>query len=255
MSDTAPNGGLLVRPVRGLGEVRPGADLAGVILEALESQDLPLLPGDILVVTQKVVSKAEGRLVHLDTVQPSPLAREWAARWGKDPRQVEVALRESHRIVRMDRGILISETIHGLICANAGVDASNVERDTVALLPLAPDDSAERLREVFAERAGGPVGVVITDTFGRAWREGQTNVAIGVAGVTPIRHFAGQHDPSGYELRVTEIAVADEVAAAAELVMGKLDRVPVALVRGLSHLLGEGTARALIRSPERDLFR
>ena len=249
------SGTLELRPVLGLGEIEPGADLAAAILAALHQQALGLRDGDILVVTQKVVSKAEGRVVALDSVEPSPLAREWAERWDKDARVVELVLRQSRRIVRMERGVIISETHHGLVCANAGVDCSNVGQQRATLLPADPDASAERLRLALEAGSGARLGVIISDTFGRAWREGQTNVAIGVSGVEAVRHFEGQRDPTGYELRVTALATADELAAAAELVMGKVDRVPVALVRGLVGALGSGTGRELIRPAASDLFR
>ena len=241
--------------LRGIGEVRPGDDLAALIAAA--AADGPgLRDGDIVVVTQKIVSKAEGRLVDLATIEPSAFARQIAAAYGKDPRHVEVVLREARRLVRMDRGVVIAETHHGLVCANAGVDASNVPGAAVlALLPVDPVASAERIRQGLAARLGVTVGVVICDTFGRPWRLGQTNVAIGAAGLRPLLSYVGQHDPYGHPLRVTQIAVADEIAAAAELVMGKTAGVPVAIVRGLAHLLGEGTARALVRAPEDDLFR
>ena len=248
-------GGIELLPVVGIGEIESGTDLAAAIGAALVAQGTPLQDGDILVVTQKIVSKAEGCLVRLADVAPSALAREWAARWGKDARVVELVLRESRRIVRMERGVIISETRHGLICANAGVDQSNVGDERVTLLPPDPDASAQRLRAALAASSGARIGVIISDTFGRAWREGQTNIAIGVAGVEALRHFEGQVDPTGYELKVTLIASADELAGAAELVMGKVDRVPVAVVRGLAHGLGEGTARELVRSAATDLFR
>jgi coenzyme F420-0:L-glutamate ligase / coenzyme F420-1:gamma-L-glutamate ligase len=247
--------GIELRPVLGLGEVRPGSDLAAVILAALEADGTRLEDGDIVVITQKVVSKAEGCLVELRTVEPSALAREWAARWDKDPRVVELVLRQSRRIVRMERGVIISETHHGLVCANAGVDCSNVGNDSATLLPQDPDASAARLRSALEADSGARLGVIISDTFGRAWREGQTNIAVGVSGVLAVRHFQGQVDPTGYELRVTMLAIADELAGAAELVMGKLDRVPVALVRGFPSALGEGSARELIRPAATDLFR
>jgi coenzyme F420-0:L-glutamate ligase / coenzyme F420-1:gamma-L-glutamate ligase len=246
---------LTVWPVAGLPEIRPGDDLAGLVADALERQGPVVEHGDILVVTQKIVSKAEGCLVDLRTIEPSPLARAWSARWDKDARVTELVLRQSARIVRMDRGVIIAETQHGLVCANAGVDRSNVSPDMATLLPPDPDGSAERLRQGLQARTGRQLGVVVSDTFGRAWREGQTNVAVGVAGVAPLRHFEGLLDPAGYELRVTRLAVADELAAAAELVMGKLDRVPVALVRGARFALGEGSARQLVRPPELDMFR
>ena len=241
--------------MHGLGEIAAGDDLAALIDGALTEQGLVLLDGDILVVTQKIVSKAEGCAVDLRTIEPSPLAQAWSARWDKDARVTELVLRESARVVRMDRGTIISETRHGFVCANAGVDRSNVREDTATTLPIDPDASAERLRASLAERRGRRLGIVISDTFGRAWREGQTNVAIGVAGVEALHHFEGQVDPAGYELRVTMLATADELAGAAELVMGKLERVPVALVRGLARALGEGRASDLVRPPQADMFR
>jgi coenzyme F420-0:L-glutamate ligase/coenzyme F420-1:gamma-L-glutamate ligase len=250
-----PNEGVQLLPVHGIGEIEPGMDLAATIGAALEAQGTPLQDGDILVVTQKIVSKAEGCLVRLDEVEPSPLAAEWAALWNKDARVVELVLRQSRRIVRMERGVIISETRHGLVCANAGVDQSNVGSDSATLLPVDPDASAERLRVALSQAGGAQIGIVISDTFGRAWREGQVNVAIGVAGVEAMRHFEGQVDPTGYELRVTMLATADELASAAELVMGKLDGVPVALVRGLDRALGTGSARELVRPAATDMFR
>jgi coenzyme F420-0:L-glutamate ligase/coenzyme F420-1:gamma-L-glutamate ligase len=247
--------GVQLLPVLGMGEIEPGTDLAAVIEAALEEQGTPLQDGDILVVTQKVVSKAEGALVELGDIEPSPLAAEWAARWDKDARVVELVLRESRRIVRMERGVIISETKHGLVCANAGVDCSNVGHGRAALLPVDPDASAERLRAALSQASGVRIGVIISDTFGRAWREGQTNVAIGAAGVEALRHFEGQVDPTGYELRVTMLATADELASAAEMVMGKVDGVPVALVRGLERALGSGSASELVRPAANDLFR
>jgi coenzyme F420-0:L-glutamate ligase/coenzyme F420-1:gamma-L-glutamate ligase len=247
--------GVHILPVVGMGEVEPNSDLAAAIGAALAAQGTPLEDGDILVVTQKVVSKAESCVVHLNEIEPSALASEWAARWQKDARVVELVLRQSRRIVRMDRGVIISETHHGLVCANAGVDCSNVGGDRATLLPPDPDASAERLRAALSQASGAQIGVVISDTFGRAWREGQTNIAIGAAGVEVLRHFEGQLDPTGYELRVTMLATADELASAAELVMGKVDGVPVALVRGLERALRPGAASELIRPAATDLFR
>ncbi len=245
-----------VLPVRGLPEVRPGDDLGALIARALAEHGPELADGDVVVVAQKVVSKAEGRLVPLHTVEPSPLARAFAAEYGKDARQVEVVLREARRIVRMERGVLIVETRHGFVCANAGVDASNVAgAEVVSLLPLDPDASAERLRRHLEAATGRRLAVIISDTFGRPWREGQTNVAIGVAGMSPFRSYIGARDPYGYELRVTNLCVADEIAGAAELVMGKVSAVPVAVVRGVQPAEGEGGARAIVRPAERDLFR
>jgi coenzyme F420-0:L-glutamate ligase/coenzyme F420-1:gamma-L-glutamate ligase len=255
LTSSALASGISVFPVSGIGEIAPGADLAAALQTALEAQATPLQDGDIVVVTQKIVSKAEGCVVQLDDVEPSALAVEWATRWDKDPRVVELVLRQSRRIVRMERGVIISETHHGLVCANAGVDLSNVGGDRATLLPPDPDASAERLRSALSAYGGARIGVVITDTHGRAWREGQINIAIGVAGVEALRHFEGQLDRTGYQLRVTMLATADELASAAELVMGKVDAVPAALVRGLARALGEGKAKDLIRPAATDLFR
>jgi coenzyme F420-0:L-glutamate ligase/coenzyme F420-1:gamma-L-glutamate ligase len=241
--------------VTDLPEIRPGDDLCGLIIEAARRQGTPLRSGDLLVIGQKIVSKAEGRLVRLGDVQPSPAAVSMAAQLGRDARLVEVILRESRRIVRMDRGVLITETHHGWVCANAGVDQSNVERDCVALLPEDSDRSARRLREQIRERAGVEVGLIIADTFGRPWREGLTNVAIGVSGLAPLRSYLGMKDEAGRELQATILAVADELAGAAELVMGKLDRVPVAIVRGLPLASSDEGSKPLLRDPARDLFR
>jgi len=253
---TSPRAGLSVVGLSGIPEVTEGDDLARLIIEAAERAGTSLVTGDVLVVAQKVVSKAEGRVVSLADVTPSGLAREFAQAWGKDPRQVEVVLRESRRIVRMDRGVIIGETAHGFICANAGVDASNVPGgDRVSLLPVDPDASAGRLRKALEEQCGAQVGMIVSDTFGRPWREGLTNVAIGVAGLSPLASYVGQQDPHGHTLRVTELAVADELAAAAGLLMGKLERIPVVLIRGYGFQSAEGRAGSLVRSPERDLFR
>lgn len=238
--------------VEGFPEVRPGDDLNSMISGAVARD---LRPGDVLVVTHKIVSKAEGRLVDLRTVEPSTFAKGYATRYGKDPRQIEVVLRESRRIVRMDRGIVISETHHGFVCANAGVDASNVPGDTVCLLPVDPDASAARLREALAEDPGVEVAVVISDSFGRAWRHGITDVAIGVAGMDPVADYRGRRDPHGYPMEASVLAVADELAAAAELVMGKTDGIPLAIVRGYSYSPASGSARELLMPPERDMFR
>jgi coenzyme F420-0:L-glutamate ligase/coenzyme F420-1:gamma-L-glutamate ligase len=242
--------------VTGMPEVRPGDDLAALILKAARGQGPGIEDRDVLVVTQKIVSKAEGRLVDLREVEPSRRAKELAADTGKDPRLLEVILGESRRIVRQERGIIICETKHGFVCANAGVDTSNVGGGMVALLPENPDRSAERIRVGLEEKGRGKsVAVIISDTFGRPWREGHTNVAIGVAGMSAIKDYVGQTDPHGYVLRVSTMAVADELAAAAELVMEKLSRVPVAIVRGFDFQRAEGSARELIRPEERDLFR
>ena len=242
--------------ITGMPEVAPGDDIVALILDAAAAQGTSLLDGDVLVVTQKIVSKAEGRLLELKTVEPSEKARQFARRWGKDARQVEVALREAKRIVRMDKGVLIVETKHGFVCANAGVDASNTGRPGfVTLLPEDSDASARQIRAEIKRRATADVSVIISDSFGRPWREGIDQVALGVAGLLPLRDYAGETDPDGYELRVTQVALADEIAAAAELVMGKLDRIPVAIVRGYDAPVGAGSGRQLLREPEKDLFR
>jgi coenzyme F420-0:L-glutamate ligase / coenzyme F420-1:gamma-L-glutamate ligase len=247
---------LEIIPVHGLPEIRPGDDLVGLLLVALDRANERLRDGDVVVVAQKVVSKTEGRVVRLADVTPGERALAMAEESGKDPRQLEVVLSETKEIVRWERGVLISETRHGFICANAGVDRSNAGApDTVVLLPIDPDVSAARIRDEIAERAHATVAVVITDTFGRAWREGHTNVAIGIAGLAPLKRYIGQRDPAGYELRVTEIAVADEIAAGSELVMGKLDRCPVAIMRGLPFDVSTETAQEYVRPAARDLFR
>jgi len=249
-------GEIRVIAVRGIGEVRPGEDLAATILDALARQELPLADGDVVVVTQKIVSKAEGRIIDPADVEPSHMAEMAAVQGKKDARYYEVVLRESRRIVRMDRGVLITETHHGLICANSGVDESNVAGgQTVTLLPVDSDRSAAALRAIIRERTGADTAVIISDTFGRPWREGQVNVAIGVAGMASLADYAEQQDGYGYTMHASLIAVADELASAAELVMGKIDAVPVAIVRGYAYTPATGSARELIRAPEKDLFR
>ena len=275
---------LHVFAVPGIPDVEPGDDVGALIADAVARAGDTIEAGDVVVVAQKIVSKAEGALVRLDEVVPSPRAAEWAAAWGKDPRVVEIVLRESRRIVRMERGILIAETFHGFICANAGVDASNVDCGFVTVLPRDPDQSAARIRVRIAStvrptavakamavrrRVSGrrnpataeasaehpPVGVIVSDTFGRPWREGVLNVALGVAGLRPLVDYRGCRDPYGRELTSTVIAVADELASAAELVMRKTARLPVAIVRGAGEWLGEGSGAELLRAAAQDLFR
>jgi coenzyme F420-0:L-glutamate ligase / coenzyme F420-1:gamma-L-glutamate ligase len=242
--------------LHGLPDVTQGTDLAQIILEAAQTQGLTLTSGDILVVTQKIVSKAEGQLVDLHTVTPSPFAMQVAKVQEKDPQVVEVVLRETKRVVKMDHRTLISETQHGFVCAHAGVDESNVAGEgTVALLPVDADASAQQLRHDIRARTGVELAVIISDTFGRPWRQGLVNVAIGVAGIEPLKDYRGLPDTEGRILKVTTLAVADELASAAELVMGKLDRVPVAVIRGYPYSAGEGTSKQLVRAAERDLFR
>ena len=247
---------LRIIPLPGMPEVQPGDDLATLIAEAVDRRGVRFEAGDVLVVAQKVVSKAQGDIVTLAGIEPSALAETFAGAYGKDARHVEVVLREARRVVRMERGVLIVETKHGFVCANAGVDASNVAgQETLSLLPPDADASARRVRDALEQRYGVRLAVIISDTFGRPWREGQTNVAIGVAGLLPMRSYVGQTDEHGYELRVTSLCIADELAGAAELVQGKVDRVPVAIVRGASYEPGEGSIAMVVRPPERDLFR
>ena len=244
-----------ILPLPSLPEVAPGDDLAALIVAALKSSGLQPEAGDIFVITQKIVSKAEGQLVRLETVEPSAQAREWAQTYGKDARVIEVILRQAKRIVRKERGVLIVETQHGFVCANAGVDASNVPEGVVTLLPEDPDGSARRLREQLEKTFGVQLAVIISDTFGRPWREGVANVALGVAGLEPLLDYRGQPDTHGHTLQMTVVAVADELAAAAELVMGKTNRVPVALIRGYKYNPAAGSGRHMLRRPEEDLFR
>jgi coenzyme F420-0:L-glutamate ligase/coenzyme F420-1:gamma-L-glutamate ligase len=240
--------GFSVFPLRGIPELREGDDLAQLIAERVE-----LLDSDVVVVAQKAISKIEGRVVGLDDVEPSQRAREIAGDEG-DPRRVEWILRESKRVVRVRAPLVICQTRHGFICASAGVDQSNTPAEgTLVLLPVDPDGSAEELRRTLRERTGRDVGVLVTDSFGRPWRQGTTDVAIGAAGIEVLRELSGERDPIGYELKATVIAVADELAGAAQLVSGKLDRVPVSIVRGLD-IRGDGRATEIPIPPERDLF-
>jgi coenzyme F420-0:L-glutamate ligase/coenzyme F420-1:gamma-L-glutamate ligase len=236
-------------------EVEPGSDISGLILTALRSSGVALKDGDVLVVKQKVVSKSEGRVVSLVAVRAKKRALKLAKEQGKDPRLVELILRESRRVVRAGHGVIITETKHGFVCANSGVDQSNVEKGHVALLPLDPDLSARRIRRSIEKDSGRSVAVVITDTFGRPWRVGQTDVAIGCSGISPLVSYTGKKDRFGYELRVTEPAVVDEIAGAAELVTGKLRGIPVAVVRGVEYLKSDVGVRSLLMNARRDLFR
>lgn len=243
---------LRVIPLRGLPELEEGDDLAGELVDAAARvggfQD-----DDVVVVAQKAVSKIEGRVVDLSDVEPSTRARELAGE--ADPRRLEVILREAREIVRSRPPLVIAETRHGFVCASAGVDASNAKGPgTLVLLPLDPDASARELRSAIAERTGVVVGVIVSDSFGRAWRCGTTDVALGVAGITAVLDLEGEHDSTGYELHATQIAVADEIAGAAQLVTGKTDGIPAAIVRGL-RLAGDGSGQDLVMPRERDLFR
>ncbi len=241
--------------IEGLPEIGEGDDLGLLIVNAAARQGTGLQERDCLVVSQKILSKAEGRVVRLTEVTPSAAALAMARELGRDPRLVELILRESKRVVRMDKGVLIVETHHGWICANGGVDQSNVDLGTASLLPEDPDRSAQTLRDRIRHLMGLNLPIVVSDTFGRPWREGLTNVAIGVVGIQPIRSYVGERDPAGHVLLATLLAVADELAGAAELVMGKLSRIPVAIVRGLSLPRAEASSKLLLRDPALDLFR
>ena len=239
----------------GIGEVADGDDIGQLIIDASEP-DGGLRDGDIAVITSKIVSKAEGRAVELATVEPSEFAREWAEAWNKNAAVVELVLRESRRIVRQVGAHLITETHHGFICANAGVDQSNAgAKGRALLLPIDPDASARRIRTKLAAH-GVDVAVIITDTFGRPWRIGQTDIAIGIAGIKPITSYLGQEDPHGHQFHVQALCTVDELAGAGELVKGNLSRIPVAIVRGFAwERDDEATIQAVIRPSERDLFR
>lgn len=243
-------------PIRISDNTRLYNDLSAVILKAIGDNQIEIQNNDILVVTHKIVSKAEGRIVDLARVKPSTKAIRMAKEHDKDPRVMELILMESLQILRAKNSIIISETKHGFVCANAGVDQSNVEDGMAVLLPVAPDESASRIQDTIKKRIGKEIAVIITDTFGRTFRNGQTNVAIGIAGISPIKSYVGTYDMYGRKLRVTEIAVADEIASAAELVMGKAEGTPVAIVRGYSFEKTSGASvKSLLRARERDLFR
>jgi coenzyme F420-0:L-glutamate ligase/coenzyme F420-1:gamma-L-glutamate ligase len=237
--------------VEGLPEIQHGDDIAALVVAAASLAD-----GDVVVVTSKIVSKAEGRTVELSTVQPSEFAAAWAAQWDKDPRVVDLVLREATRVVRMAGPVLITETRHGFVCANSGIDqSSSGATGRVVLLPEDPDASARTLRDRFA-RLGVDVAAIVSDTFGRPWREGQTDVAIGIAGIAPLQSYIGETDPHGHEFRVQELCVVDELAGAAELVKGNTSRVPVAIIRGYPWQRDDhASMAAVIRDPARDLFR
>ena len=257
-------GRLSVIALEGIPEVRPGADLVGLIADAIErllgteAGFGPLRPDDVIVVTQKVVSKAEGAIVDLTTIEPRPEAIAFAQRWQRDPRQVEVVLREARRVVRMANGVLITETAHGFVCANGGVDASNVgpgSGSVVTLLPVDPDRSAAAMRTGLQARLGIDLPVIVSDSFGRPWRWGIVDVAIGVAGMLPLEDLRGTSDADGRTMSSTVRAVADEIATAAELTLGKVAGRPVAIVRGARPTLADGSIREALIPSEWDLFR
>ena len=246
--------------IEGLGEIAPGDDLPALIADALAAASgvLPLRDDDVLVVTQKIVSKAEGAIVDLTTIEPRPEVIDYAKRFDRDPRQVELVLREAKRVVRMESGLVITETPHGFICANGGIDASNVgpgSGDVVTLLPQDPDASADRIRAAIRDRLGHDLPVIVSDSFGRPWRFGIVDVAIGVSGLVPLDDLRGTPDADGRVMKSTVRAVADEIASAAELVFGKTTRRPLALVRGVTFRRGDGRIRDVVMPPEMDLFR
>lgn len=237
-------------------DVKPHDELDMIILDAIGDNHITIQDGDVLVVAHKIVSKAEGRLVDLASVRPSSEAVRMAKEHGKDARVMELILNESTQILRAEKGIIVSETKHGFVCANAGIDQSNVQGDLAVLLPIDPDKSASRLKDILKKKTGKDIAVIISDTFGRPFRNGQTNVAIGVAGISPIRSYIGSRDMYGRKLRVSEIAIADEIASGAELVMGKAEGVPAAIIRGYRfEKAARSSARSLQRSKEQDLFR
>jgi coenzyme F420-0:L-glutamate ligase/coenzyme F420-1:gamma-L-glutamate ligase len=244
-----------VLPIVGIPEIKRGADLVSMILDAARKASAGIQDGDVFVVKQKVVSKAEGRVVPLAGVTPSRRAKSLAGEHGKDPRLVELILKESVRVVRAGHGVIITETKHGFVCANSGIDQSNVGRGHAALLPVDPDRSARRIRRGLESATGKKLAVIVTDTFGRPWRRGQTDVAIGCSGIDPLLPYAGKKDQFGYQLRVTEPAVADEIAGAAELAIGKLTGIPAAIVRGTTFRRSDAGARSIVMPKKRDLFR
>jgi len=251
---------LTVLPLEGMPEFRPGDDVGAQIVVALRATTdvLPLRDSDVVVVTQKIVSKAEGAVVDLTTIEPRPEAVEFAKRWDRDPRQIEVVLREARRVVRMQNGVLITETPHGFVCANGGVDASNVGPESgnaVTLLPLDPDASAARVRTAIRDALDVDVAVIVSDSFGRPWRWGITDVAIGVSGMLPLDDLRGTPDADGRVMKSTVRATADEIATAAELAMGKVTRRPAAVVRGAGPTRGEGSIRDVLMPSEFDLFK
>ena len=247
---------ITISPLTEFPLVKEGDDLAQLIIQSATSQMIELEDSDIIVVTQKIVSKSEGRIISLDGIAPSPFAKRIALETDRDPRYVEAILGETNRFVKMKYRHIITETKHGFVCANAGIDRSNVEgEETISLLPKDPDESARRLKDEINKLTGKNIAIIITDTWGRPWRLGQVNFAIGVAGMNPFRDHRGETDMFGYTLRVTNIAIADELASAAELVMAKSDRIPVAVIKGCKYRGEDGSAKALIRPLKDDLFK
>lgn len=242
-------------PVKGLKEVRKGDNIGNLILSACKKSEVAIMKDDVVVVTHKIISKSEGRVVDLSSVIPSKFAIRTSKQLQKEPAQVEVILSQSRRIVRMVKGLIISETPNGFVCANAGVDQSNIDAGKVVMLPKHPDTSAREIRSTIMSATAKRVAVIISDTFGRPWREGQVDVAIGISGINPFDDYRGKSDQYGYSLKASVICTADEIASAAELCMKKLDRVPIALVRGLNYRVADVRSRVIVRKPSRDLFR
>ena len=245
-----------ILPISFAGDIHPGDSICEKLVAALQHHKLTLEKGDILVVKHKIISKAEGRLVDLTNVKPSRSAARWALRYGLDPRVVELAVSQSRRVVRRKRGVLITQTRHGFVCANSGIDVSNVDGGRHALLlPEDPDRSAEQLHRDLKKKVNLAIPVIISDSFGRPWREGLTEVAIGVAGMKPLRDHRGHNDPHGYTLKASVDADADQLACAAGLVCGKLARTPACIIRGFAYQAGRGSARQMVRAAKQDLFR
>lgn len=247
---------LRIIPISLAADIHPGDDLAELLLASMRRKRIRLEPGDILILKHKIVSKAEGQIVELATIQPSAESTAWAKQYGLDARVIELALRESRRVIRRRNGVLITETHHGFLCANSGIDVSNVDGgEHAVLLPADSDGSARNLRREIQKRTGRAIPVIITDSFGRPWREGLTEFAIGIAGMKPLRDDRRRRDPHGYQLKASVEAVADELACAAGLVCGKLNRTPACIVRGFRYESGTGSIRELLRPAEKDLFR
>jgi coenzyme F420-0:L-glutamate ligase/coenzyme F420-1:gamma-L-glutamate ligase len=253
---TVPRNEIHLIPIAVARDIRAGDSIADELVASLRKQRIRLQSRDILVVKHKIVSKSEGRIVDLATMRPSEESVAWAKRYDLDPRVIELALRESRSVIRRKNGVLITETQHGFLCANSGIDVSNVDGGQHALLlPENPDRSAANLRRAFKKKTGLSIPVIITDSFGRPWREGLTEVAIGIAGMKPLRDDRGRRDPHGYKLKASVEAVADELACAAGLVCGKLNRAPACIIRGYRYASGRGNARELLRPAASDLFR
>lgn len=241
--------------LNGIPNVNKGDNLTDIILKASSNQGFTIVDGDIIVITSKIASKSEGRIIKLENVKPSDSAIQLSKTQQSDPRKIEVILSEAKRIVRMVKGLMIIETPQGFVCANGGVDASNIESGSLVLLPKNADKTAKKIALDLKKKIGVDVAIIISDTFGRPWREGQTNVAIGIAGLLPLKSYVGLTDPYGNLLKATNIAIADEIAAASELVMGKLDKIPIAIIRGYKYEPGNSSARKMVRTISRDLFR